>query len=238
MIQCIVSMTSHGNRIAQCPRTIFSILRGVIQVKVVLTIYKDDLIHIQNNEDIYTLVQNKTIDLIIADEDLGPHLKYYYALQKYANANIITIDDDIIYDKIMVKSMLDFYTNNPNMIIANRCHRIYTLDYNKWDKVITQRCGSHYNFATGVGGVLYPAHCFDTISPSIDEILKIKYADDIYLKILELRNSIQVYNAHNFVYHDLHDTCIDSTALYKTNITKNRNNKYLLTFNKDFKHLL
>lgn len=238
MTQCIVSMTSHGARIAQCPRTIFSILRGTIQVKVVLTIYADDLIHIKDNNDINILVQNKTIDLILADKDLGPHLKYYYAMQKFSDDTIITIDDDIIYDRTMIESMLYHQKNNPNAVISNRCHRINTLDYNKWDKVITQQDKSHYNFATGVGGVLYPAHFFETTHPEFNEIQKIKYADDIYLKILELRNSIPVYNANNPVYHDLHDNCIDSTALYKTNITKNRNNEYLFAFKNEFKGLL
>ncbi|MDU9375481.1 hypothetical protein McpSp1_00550 [Methanocorpusculaceae archaeon Sp1] len=34
---------------------------------------------------------------VIYCEDIGPHTKYYYAMQSHPDSSIITVDDDVIY---------------------------------------------------------------------------------------------------------------------------------------------
>lgn len=238
MNDIVISLTSHGDRIKQCARTIFSIIQNTVKTRIVLTVYKDDIEQVNTAEDLKCLIDNNIVELIVAEKDLGPHLKYFYTMKKYNDFDIITIDDDIIYEPNMIKKLLEFNLKFPNKIIANRCHFIKTLDYNKWDKEIKTHTSSHKNFGTGVGGIFYPKNCFKLDNDNIQEILKIKYADDIYLKILELRNNIEVVNSYNLNFKTLRDDIIEQTALYKVNISNNRNNVYLKNFSSDFKSII
>lgn len=97
-------------------------------------------------------------------EDLICHTKYYYAIKEYSNSNVITIDDDIIYPKNMIKNLLNYKIKYPNCIICNRAHGIRFDENNKikpykewdWEANETANGPSHYLFQTGVSGVLYP----------------------------------------------------------------------------------
>ena len=234
MTECIVSLTSHGSRIFKCARTIFSIVRNTVAVKIVLTVYEKDLAYVKCSNDLMTLIDNGVVDLIVAPLDLGPHLKYYYAMEKYKNAIVVTVDDDILYDTRMVETLLYYHRQYSDCVISNRCHHINSLNYNYWEKCIGEQKPSHYNFATGVGGVLYFPGCFELSKYDCAEMLKIKYADDIYLKVLELRNNVKVFNANNLKYLAFRDKVIERTALYKSNVNNNRNNSYLDMFKNDF----
>ena len=46
--------------------------------------------------------------------------------------------------------------------------------------------------AEGFGGVLYPAKAFDCSTIDVEEIKKCLYHDDIYLKVLAIRNKLIV----------------------------------------------
>ena len=234
----IVSLTSHGERIEHCTKTIFSIIKGSIKTKIVLTVYENDLHKVYCSDNLRCFIDNGIIELIVADKDFGPHLKYFYTMKKYPNSIIITVDDDILYEENMIKKLLFSHLKYPHDIIANRCHFIKTLDYNKWEREIKQCTRSHHNFATGVGGVLYPKGCFSLSKENEREILDIKFADDIYLKLLELRNNRIVLNLHNLNFKTLYDNVFEQTALYKMNLNNNRNNVYLRKFANEFKQLL
>lgn len=98
MIDCIVSLTSHTkSRLEQLPKFLFnSLLKyNKTNFKVVLTLYKDDIQYI--TKDLQALIDNNLIELIVAEENLKSHLKYFYVMQKYKDLPIITIDDDIVY---------------------------------------------------------------------------------------------------------------------------------------------
>ena len=58
-----------------------------------MTLYKDDIKNIP--EDLKFLIDEQFVELIVADKDLSPHLKYFYAMKKYKENPIITVDDDI-----------------------------------------------------------------------------------------------------------------------------------------------
>ena len=74
---------------------------------VVLTIYKDDTQNIP--DDIRTLEKQGKVEVIVVEENLRPHLKYYYAMQKYPDDIIITIDDDNIYEKDCIAKLMRVY---------------------------------------------------------------------------------------------------------------------------------
>lgn len=67
------------------------------------------------------------------------------------------------------------------------------MRYRRWGRVTETDAVSPLNFLTGVGGVLYPAHCLD------DEVLNeqvfttiCKYADDIWFYAMALKAGTMV----------------------------------------------
>lgn len=198
MIDCIVSLTSHTkSRLEQLPKFLFnSLLKyNKTNFKVVLTLYKDDIQYI--TKDLQALIDNNLIELIVAEENLKSHLKYFYVMQKYKNLPIITIDDDIIYPVKMFEYMLEEHRKNPNVVLCRSCQQ-FTYTNNEinntkqwlWNPINDI---AYINHAEGYAGILYPPNCLNISNNLIPEIYDTIMSDDIYLSILEIRNRIKVY---------------------------------------------
>ena len=93
----IVSFTSFGKRIEKAAFMVWYLLTNQTykNFHLVLTLHKDDVKHI--GHDMGLLLRANLLELIVGDEDFGPHMKYYYAMRKYGDHPIITIDDDRMY---------------------------------------------------------------------------------------------------------------------------------------------
>lgn len=97
--------------------------------------------------------------------NLKSYKKFYYAVQEFPDAIIITADDDIIYPANWLESLLDSYERYPHAISARRVHLMRMngnelAPYNSWvDQYRGIREPSHALFATGCGGILYPPAC-------------------------------------------------------------------------------
>lgn len=222
----IVSLTTHSIRVAQVTRTaIFSIIKNTYKdVHIVLTLYKDDVKLIP--DDLQLFIDNELVELIVADKDLGPHLKYFYVMQKYRENTVITIDDDILYPETMIEEMVNAYKKY-NCIIGRRCFEIKSnMNYHNWIKTGLSQIKepTHKNFATGVGGILYPPNCLDLSDYNVKEILTIKYDDDFYLKALEVRKDLKImsiiYNGNLLFMKNLKDSYTQSIGLWNSNVHK------------------
>lgn len=231
----IVSLTSHGERLKIAAKAIFSILNGIEKsVHIVLTLYKDDINKIP--EDIKLFIDGNFIELLIADENLKPHLKYYYVMKKYKAVPIITIDDDCIYSKDLVSSLLNCYNKHSNSICARRIHEIKNTKYRNWKYEISYNNISKYKkLATGVGGVIYPPNILDIDNIDINEIKQCLLADDIFLKAIENRKNIDIQLVANNQKHPLQEKSqiILRTALSNANVLNNKNDLYVKRFYKD-----
>ena len=222
----IVSLTTHSIRVAQVAKTaIFSILQNTYKdVHIVLTLYKDDIKLI--NDDLQLMIDAGLVELIVADKDLGPHLKYFYTMQKYRENPVITIDDDVIYPENMIEEMVNA-SKKYNCIIGRRCYEIKSnMNYHKWlwTGISQIKEPTHKNFATGIGGILYPPNCLDLSDNNVEEILKIKYDDDFYLKALEVRKDLKImsiiYNGDLLFKKNLKDPYTQSIGLWNSNVHK------------------
>lgn len=189
----IISLTSHGNRLLHVGKTLFrNHLLTSNDYKVVLTLYKSDVALMP--ADLRLLIDTGKIELIIAEEDLGPHLKYFYAMQKYRNYPIITIDDDRIYPDLNL--LIEAHKNFPDKIIGNCCIEMTFKNnhVNSLDNWRRKRCEASLKLmAEGFAGVLYPANILQLSDDLIPEILQAKYDDDTFLKMHEIRLGISVH---------------------------------------------
>ena len=152
----IVSFTSYPKRFILIPDLI-NLLKNqtfpINNIKVVLS--KEDKKYFDLNIS--------GLDVQIGENDLRPHLKYFYTMKMFRDYAIITLDDDFGYAADTFETLFNSYLKNPNLVIGRRTHLMLYNDngelksYNSW--VFEQNIikNPDFNiFLTGTGSVLYP----------------------------------------------------------------------------------
>jgi hypothetical protein len=160
--ELIVSLTSYPPRYATLPMTLKSVLdQGVRPDRTILWIAHQDWDAL--TPDILRL---RDFGLSIEPcDDVRSYNKIVPTLERYPDAFIITVDDDLYYAPDMVHRLSKGYLSGPPAICAQRAHRIERrgdggmASYATWGGYIASPGGSPSTdaiFPTGVGGVLYP----------------------------------------------------------------------------------
>lgn len=237
----IISLTSYDKRFTTLPLCLKSLLKQTVMPdKIILYLAEKDSSSITKQ---MKELKQFGIEIVIVEGDLKPHKKYYYAMRDYPNAIVITVDDDVIYDKNLVRRLLLAHNNHPKTVIADRARLIKTSEsgfsaYNSWELAKDVSKPSLELLATGVGGILYPPHVLDTdLLLSVQHITKYISVDDLWLKAVEILSNTptmtSVNNCKHSQYIDIHSSNQDS-ALSNTNVIKNENDKYWMQLDKEF----
>src|SRR5690606_29967954 len=104
----IVSLTSFPARINLVHIAIKSLLNQSKRPKKIVLWLGDEFFPHGEKTLPKSLLELKQFGLEIEFcRDLGAHTKYFYAFQKYPNNLIVTVDDDIIYPRNLLKVLLN-----------------------------------------------------------------------------------------------------------------------------------
>lgn len=178
-----VSLTSFPYRIPTIHKTIKSLLEQTHKAdRVVLQLSEDEFPNKEGDlpETLLSLrQQGLTINWVKGN--IKSYKKLVPTLKQYPHDIIITVDDDRIYDKNMVKRLYDSYVQNPDFVHCHRTTKIF-LKNGKF-KAKGLKCYNRPSFANklvGCGGVLYPPNIlykdvtdeklFTTLAPTNDDI--------------------------------------------------------------------
>lgn len=190
--ELIVSLTTYSKRIHDVHLIIESIAHQTL---------KPNRIILWLDEEEFTL---NTIPLILKKQiarglevRFCPNYKSYKklipTLKISPKANVVTIDDDILYPYDMLELLYNEHLLNPDCVVGHRVHKI-TLDaqknilpYSEWEQEATDKSKSNLIMAIGIGGIFYPSGILS------EECLNIKNftllapnADDIWFKAMSL----------------------------------------------------
>ncbi len=192
----IVSLTSYPARIGTVNQTIESLLKQSLKPdKLILWLAPEQFPNKETDlpQALLDLQdQGLTIDWY---HDIGSYKKLIPTLKKYPNAIIVTADDDNIYERDWLKKLFDGYLQFPHDI---QCHRVTKFLYNGLFRTIPgghdyYEGSSFLNKLVGLGGVLYPPHCF--YRDILDEELFMRLAptnDDQWFWIQAALNGVRV----------------------------------------------
>ena len=115
MYKYILSFTTHGKRISTInhylEHTFFNGKLDLSKYHIVMIVDEPELSKITEETKSKYLDTNK-VELLVADKHTGPHGKYYYAMQKYKDFPIITLDDDFIYEAPAIDYLAEYYENH------------------------------------------------------------------------------------------------------------------------------
>lgn len=168
--------------------------------------------------------------------DIGPHTKYFYALQEHKDDIVITVDDDIIYSHRLIEILLDSYQAYPRAISANIVSNFFfengkLAPSTKWRQKFSYGVGTTHSIGYGVGGVLYPPRIMPKETFDEEKIRSLcLFADDLWLKAIENKNDIPVIKSKNGDQLYKYFVTVDgsqSVSLRSENDFKDRNVDYL-----------
>ena len=238
----IVSLASFPARMDEIHYTLYSLLNQKLRPdEVILWLCTNEF---SNKE---TGIPQKVLDLQKngltikwSEAYLRSYTKLVPSLKEFPDAVIVTADDDIYYPSDWLKKLYQQHLRHPKDIIAHRCHRV-TLDkygniasYSKWPHNITRLGASFKNFATGVGGVLYPPQALYKEVGNIELFKQLApYADDIWFWAMEVLANTKIRTFYRRIRklilvnpeREMRNT--DGATLAKINIAQDGNNKQM-----------
>ena len=195
----IVSLTSYGDRVSDTlPYTLYSLLRQT-RMPNRIVVWLDN---VNWNEEKLSPELKKLEALGIEFyfvEDLRSYKKLIPALKMFPNNVIITVDDDLYYNRRTVEWLMNAYENSDRHTVfgtwaymARVSEDGHYLPYSQW-KTNSGGTSSGELSLIGCGGILYPPRIFD------EEILKkdlfmsmAPTADDLWFWSMEKRQNIPV----------------------------------------------
>lgn len=233
----IVSITSYPARIHYVHRVLSTIIAQTMKPDDIILYLAQEQFSGKEKDlplELLEIIRSGKVKLRWVD-DLKAHKKYYFAFREYPDDLVITIDDDVLYAPDMIELLYHSYLRHPNAVSALRTHLMMFSEqygifpYERWIMKYSEivDCPSQQLFCTGCAGALYPVQLFNQDLLNKEAILEYcKYADDIWLKLMELICDIPVVLADK--QHDLQ--IIEesqSTKLADINISEHMNDKQL-----------
>jgi hypothetical protein len=208
----IVSLTSFPLRLENLHLCIKSLLQQTYKPhKIILWLGSD----VSNNDVPESLLkmQQYGLDIRFKSEDLGSHKKYFYAMQEFPEDIIITVDDDYLYDKNLIKDLMNMYAKHNTSICTLIGWRMIwnkdsgeLLERREWRYVKNiLKAPSKELYIMG-SYTLYPPNSLDVRVFDIENIRRlctntengIVGYDDSWLKCMATLNSTTIVNARMY----------------------------------------
>ncbi len=191
----IVSLTSFPARINRVWLVVESILRQTHKPdKLILWLSKEQFDSISILPITLQKQINRGLEIELVEDDIKSHKKYYYAMKKFSNDYIITVDDDVIYGSKLLEYLINQSQLFPNSICCNNAHKVTGNNRNinpylEWVPIYSYSVPNMYLMPIGIGGVLYPPNSLLVDAFNINLIKDLcPFADDIWLNIMARLN--------------------------------------------------
>ena len=194
----ILALTSYPPRFPMLDKVLKRLLDQTFKPDR-LILYLDDFLKPGDVPDSITSLTQYGLEIRYVPYDLKPHKKYFFAMQEFPEDVVITVDDDTIYSRELVETLVASWRRFPDCVSALRAHKIAfkggeLRPYTEWGWKCEELNRPSMRFmATGGGGVLYPPHCIPKEGFDVDAIKATSLsADDLWLKFMELRTGTKV----------------------------------------------
>ena len=234
----ILSLTSYPARIQFVPSVLESLLSQSRPADLIVLYLSADQFPQRDGDLPDALLQakaNQQLEIRWVNGDLKPHKKYFYAFREYPDDIIVTVDDDVFYEPVLLERLWETHLQFPDAVVAGQTHLI-TLDrsgqpnpYKYWLRRTFgfENGPSMQLFAVGIGGVLYHPRWFPEELYNEEVIRKTCLtADDLWLKTMELAAGIPVVFSPASTFLRIVPGS-QKTSLYQYNLDQDRNDESL-----------
>ena len=237
----LISLTSFPARIGQLWKIIEILLRqqgDLPRVNVVLWLSEEQFSSKASLPQRLLRQEKRGLQIRLMSDNLMPHKKYYYAFQEFPDHIVITVDDDVLYPLDLIQKLYKTHLLHPQSVCCNRGRIIpqekiadtnADISYHRW-KIVHQTDEATTNdriLPTGVGGVLYPPHCYDERIFDIDAIKRTcLVGDDLWLNFMcRLKGTHIVHSPNQTRYITLF--AWKKQSLFKSNVDNSQNDRQI-----------
>lgn len=229
----IVSLTSFPDRIDKVWLVVESILYQTKKPRrIVLWLYKGEFDSKASLPKRLLALEKRGLEIRFCDENLMPHLKYYYTMKENPSSNIITVDDDMFYPPNLIETLYAKHQEYPDAILSVATREIKFVNneiwgYKEWPKVTGNAPPGYKYLNMGVGGAFYPANCLHEEIFNLNNIKHMSLkADDLWLKVMSLLKRTKVRSlAGDFPYYYLMVYHENTRKLEDVNVGSGNNDK-------------
>lgn len=222
----VVSLTSYGRRLREVALTIESIMEQTMKAnRIILWLAEEE--KSQSLPHSLRLLQKRGLEVYYC-KDIRSYKKLIPTLKMCPNDAIITIDDDVFYEYDVLENLIEAHLKSPNCVQAHYTHIVEKTEDGEIKPYVSWKRGEYgfepdfKVFPVGVGGVLYPPHCFDEEVFNEDCFMGIcKYGDDIWFKAMSIRNGVKaavVFSHHKYGEDFIVNQSEQGTGLWNVNV--------------------
>ena len=227
----VVSLTTFGKRLYEVYLTIESIMQGTMKPNRIILWLQDNL---KNEELPFTLQKQMKRGLEVRyTKDTRSFKKLIPTLQLCPDSVIITIDDDVLYEIDTIERLVLAYKKDHSHVYGCRVRKIEVdnkgevMPYSTWKPIYYGTSPSNNNICIGVGGILYPPHCFTNEVFNEEAYTRLcPNADDLWFWMMAKEKgytSVKVFT-HNIGGQDyLVNYNVQDNSLMKGNMGKSGN---------------
>lgn len=229
----IVSLTSFPARIDDIWISIEILLRQTFKPDAIILWLSEKQFPERKLPKRLRSLRDRGLTVEFCTNDLRAHKKYFYAMKRHPEANIITFDDDLYYDYSVIQNLVNLHQKFPNSIVTNRAHKLTFKNgqlnpYRNWMHNVINNKPSHLLMATGGAGTLYPP---GSLNKKVFDEKLIKelcfYADDIWLKIMAYLNDTKIVTNGRYNKDFVTVSSTQGTKLVSTNVINGGNDRQL-----------
>lgn len=229
----VVSLTTYGKRLKTVHLTIESIARGRVRPSRLILWLDAASLSNQLPAGIGRL-QARGLE-VRSCKDVGPYKKFYPYVESLGSFDrpLVTADDDVLYPEDWLMLLVEGLERFPDVVNCHRAH-VIALDedgftsYERW-KMAESTEPSFRNFATGVGGVIYPPHFLSVLKQAGTGFLDCcRRSDDIWLHAQALRAGYKVRQVRREQFRVLEIPGSQSNGLFHQNVAYGGNDMQLV----------
>lgn len=230
----IVSITSFPARIKDVWIVVECLFRQTYKPdKIILWLSNEQFENFELPENLLNQ-QSRGLEIRFVEGDYRSHKKYLYALEEFRDEYIVTLDDDLYYDKNLIENLITIKKNNTDAVATNRAHEI-TFDengnikkYSNWNHNSVLNIPSFFLVQTGGFGTLYTKEDVDDSFNDKKLIIKlIPYADDLWMKVQTLLQSKKIATNSKYNKDPIPIKSSQIEKLVSTNVINGGNDKQL-----------
>lgn len=228
----IVSLTSYPGRIGVVWQVVETLKRQSLRPeKILLWLSKDQFPKDDSVPSQLQSLQDEVFEIRMVDGDIRSYKKFYYAMQEFPEATIITFDDDIYYHPDVIKHLVRTSDKYPHYIVANVTNQLQYVEktlkpYKEWGRHF-KKFSTLNRIQIGVGGVLYPPHSLNVLVFRQDLFTSLApMADDLWLNCMSRLNKIPVIQSDfHYLWMEINTNAPSLTSV--NNGSENMNDKQL-----------
>lgn len=186
----IVSFTTFPGRIPNVWKVLDSLMRQKCRPdRIVMALTEEEFPDRKLPASLNPFIE-AGLEVVFLPYNYRCHNKYFYVLQAYPEATVVTVDDDSYYRKDLTYRLLKLHEQYPDAVCANISNVISSRNYDRysnWKKTDRPTAPTHGIIALGFGAVLYPKTFRPALLFDRERIKRLcPTADDLWLKAVEI----------------------------------------------------